>query len=68
MTNKLKNRGQMILVILLVMAVGLTIGLSVASRSITDVNFSTKIEDSSRAFSAAESGIEEALRDRKSVV
>lgn len=51
----------MILVILLVMAVGLTVGLSVASRSVTDVAFSTKIEESNRAFSAAEAGIENAL-------
>ncbi len=55
------EKGQVILVILLVMAVGLTVGLSVASRSITDVQLSTQVEESSRAFSAAEAGIEKAL-------
>lgn len=57
-----QNKGEMILIILLVMAVGLTIGLSVASRSVTDVKLSSQIEESSRAFSAAETGIEQALR------
>ena len=57
-----KQQGEIILVILLVMAVGLTIGLSVAGRSLTDIKLSTQVEESSRAFSAAEAGIEEALK------
>lgn len=61
-TNKRNERGEIILIILLVMAVGLTIGLAVASRSITDVRLSNQIEESSRAFSAAEAGIEEILK------
>lgn len=56
-----KQSGEIILVILLVMAVGLTIGLSVAGRSLTDVRLSTQIDESSRAFSAAEAGIENIL-------
>lgn len=56
------ERGEIVLIILLVMAVGLTIGLAVASRSITDIRFSNQIEESSRAFSAAEAGIEEILK------
>lgn len=56
------QRGEIVLIILLVMAVGLTIGLAVASRSITDVRLSNQIEESSRAFSAAEAGIEEILK------
>lgn len=57
-----QQKGEMILIILLVMAVGLTIGLSVASRSLTDIRLSTQIEESSRAFSAAEAGIESILK------
>jgi len=54
--------GQVILIVLLVMAVGVTIGLSVANRAVTDVKLSTQVEESNRAFSAAETGIEEVLR------
>lgn len=60
--NRRKQKGEIILIILLVMAVGLTIGLSVAGRSLTDVRLSNQIEESGRAFSAAEAGIEEALK------
>lgn len=59
-----KNQeGQTLIILLLVMVVALAIGLSVATRSITDLRISTQTEQSSRAFSAAEAGIEEALRD-----
>jgi hypothetical protein len=57
-----KTSGQSLLVILLVMAVILTIGLAVASYSITDIKISQQEEESARAFSAAEAGIEEALK------
>ena len=48
--------GQALLVILLSMAVILTLVLSVASSSITDVTVTTFEEDALRAFSAAEAG------------
>ncbi len=54
-------QGQALLVILLVMAVGLTIGLAVTSRTVTDIEISEKTEEAARAFSAAEAGVEEAL-------
>lgn len=53
--------GQTLLVILLIMAVALTIGLSVVSRSITDIRISQEQEESARAFSAAEAGLESLL-------
>ncbi|MFZ5366308.1 MAG: hypothetical protein ACOZBZ_03350 [Patescibacteria group bacterium] len=56
-----ESPGQALLIILLVMAVALTIGLSVISRSITDIKISQQTEEAARAFSAAEAGIEEAL-------
>lgn len=56
-----KNQGQALLVILLIMAVALTVGLSITSRSITDIKISEISEESARAFSAAEAGVEEAL-------
>lgn len=56
-----ESSGQALLIILLIMAVALTIGLSVISRSITDIKISQQTEEAARAFSAAEAGIEEAL-------
>lgn len=44
------------------MVVGLTVGLAVASRSIINVRTSTEEENSQRAFSAAEAGIEKVLK------
>lgn len=57
----IRNSGQALLVILLIMAVALTIGLAVTSRTVTDVEISGNTEEAARAFSAAEAGIEEAL-------
>lgn len=55
-------RGQALLIILLVMAVGLTVGLSLSTRSASDLKVSGQTEDSTRAFSAAEAGIEAVLK------
>lgn len=54
--------GQALIILLLVMVVALTVGLSIASRSLTDVKISTQTEESQKAFSAAEAGVEEILR------
>src|SRR3972149_10501389 len=59
--NKLRERGQALLIVLLSMAVILTVVLSVISRSITDISLTTYSEDALRAFSAAEAGVERAL-------
>lgn len=58
---KSAQSGQALLIILLIMAVVLTIALSVVSRSVTDITVSQKEEEASRAFSVAEAGIEQAL-------
>ena len=55
------QRGQALVIILLVLAVASTIVISLASRSVTDITVTTKEKESARAFSAAEAGIEEAL-------
>ena len=54
--------GQIVLIVLLVLTIATTIALSLISRSTTDVTISSQLEDSSRAFGAAEAGIEEALK------
>lgn len=56
--KKKLSSGQAVLIVLLGMAVTLTIVLSIVSRSITDISLSTTDEESARAFSAAEAGIE----------
>lgn len=53
--------GQALVLVLLSLAVVLTLVLFVLSRSITDISVSTNQEESVRAFSAAEAGIEKAL-------
>jgi hypothetical protein len=53
--------GQALVVILLVMAVALTVGLAVVSRSITEVGISTTQKESAQALANAEAGIEQAL-------
>lgn len=59
---KNKESGQIVLIIVLITIVGLTVGLSLVSRTIRDIRISSQIEQSERAFSAAEAGIETALR------
>lgn len=58
---KQNNSGQVLLIILLIMAVVLTVGLSVVSRSITDIRISQEQEESARVFFVAEAGIESLL-------
>jgi len=60
--ENMKEKGQIILILLLVMTVALGVGLTIVQRSLTDISTSTKVEQSSRAFSAAEAGIEKALQ------
>lgn len=54
--------GQIVLALILIMTVALAIGVSLIQKSLVDVSISSKIEASQRAFSAAEAGIEKALR------
>lgn len=57
-----EKKGQIALIVLTVMAVALTLGLSLSRRAVTDVSITEKEQESAKAFSAAEAGIEEALR------
>ncbi len=56
-----KKKGQILVVVLLVVVVSLAIGLSVASRNLTNLKGSTQAEQSQRAFTAAEGGVENTL-------
>lgn len=56
------EKGQALLIVVLVMVVALTVALSVASRSVTNLRIATEQENSQAAFSAAEAGIEQILK------
>jgi Tfp pilus assembly protein PilX len=62
-----KSSGQTLLVVVLIISVSLIISLSVISRTITDVTVTNKEEESQRAFSAAEAGIEKSLLSGNSI-
>ncbi len=55
-----KQKGQVLIVVILILLVVSVVVLAAASRSITDVKISQTSEESARAFSAAEAGVEEA--------
>lgn len=59
--SKKNQSGQAVLIVLLSLSVVLIIVLFIMSRSVTDLSLSVKEEDSLRAFSAAEAGVERAL-------
>ncbi len=58
----LLQRGQILLITLLVLTVATTIALSLIGRATIDLSMSNQLEESTRAFDAAEAGIEQALR------
>lgn len=55
------RKGQALVIVLLILAVITTVGLSIASRSVTEISTSTTNDESSRALAAAEAGIEAKL-------
>lgn len=61
------EEGQALLVVALVMVVVLTVGLALVSRSITNQRLTTEEDNSQRAFSAAEAGVEQALKSGASI-
>ena len=56
-----RKSGQILILILLIVVVALAVGLSVASRNITNLRTSTQAEHSQRALTAAEGGVEDIL-------
>lgn len=56
-----RQNGQALLIVVLVMVVALTVGLSVASRSITNLKTSQEQANSQKALSAAEAGVQQAM-------
>lgn len=62
-----KQNGQALLIVVLVMVVALTVGLSIATKSITNFRSSTDLASSQKALSAAEAGIEQAIKSNLSI-
>lgn len=60
--NKGTTKGQVLLIVVLTTIVALTVGLTIVSRTITNLKMSKQNEESQRAFQAAEAGIEQALK------
>lgn len=52
------SSGQVLLIVVITMVVALTAGLSLASRTITNLKLSKQNEDSQRAFQAASAGVD----------
>jgi len=61
------QKGQILLIVVLVMVTALTVGLSVAARSVSNLRTSQEAENSEQAFSAAEAGIEQSITNNTSV-
>ncbi len=61
------QKGQALLIIVLVMVVALTVGLSVASRTITNLRNTRDQANSQKALSAAEAGVEQAIKNNAGV-
>lgn len=63
--KKIVNQsGQIVVIALLAMVVVLAIALAIIGRSMLEISTSARTEESSRAFSAAEAGIERGLQDK----
>ena len=66
--HRLANQsGQAILIVVLVMVVALTVGLSIASRTITNLRNSQDQSSSQKALSAAEAGVEQSIKNDVSI-
>ncbi len=61
------EKGQTLLIVVLVMVISLTVGLSIASKTITNLRITTEEADSAKALSAAETGISQQLKSSTSI-
>lgn len=62
-----KKSGQVLILVLLVVVVSLAIGLSVASRNLANLKISTQTEQSQRAYTVAENGVEKVLANLNTI-
>jgi len=57
-----RQAGQTLLIVVLVMVISLTVGLSIASKTITNLRISTEEVSSAQALSAAETGVSQSIK------
>lgn len=62
-----RQEGQTLLIVVLVMVISLTVGLSIASKTITNLRTTTEEADSAKALSAAETGVAQSIKSGQSV-
>lgn len=67
MYKKNSERGQILLIVVITMIVALTVGLTIASRTVTELRLSRQNEESQRAFNAAEAGIDRVLQQGEGI-
>lgn len=60
--RELKQKGQVVIILLLIIVVALAVGLTVTTRSLTEIKTSSKGERGTRSFSAAEAGLEKIIQ------
>lgn len=60
-SSKIAQKGQILLIVILIMVVTLTVGLSIVTRTITNLRTTREERTSQQAFSAAEAGIEKII-------
>lgn len=60
--KKKKQEGQTLLIVVLIMVISLTVGLSIASKTITNLRTSTEEVSSAQALSAAETGVQQSIK------
>lgn len=60
--NRNAEKGQVLLIVVLIMVIALTVGLSLAARSLINLRNTNAQADSQKAFQAAEAGVEIALQ------
>ena len=65
--KKSSEKGQVVLIVLLIMSVILVVGLSIASRSVTDIKISQQSQEAARALWVAQAGLEEAIKSNRSI-
>lgn len=66
-TKKAKNKGQIVVLVLLLSLMGLTIGLSQVSRSLSDLKQVTYVDAGTKAFAAAEAALQYGLNQLTTV-
>jgi len=65
--RKTSKNGQVVLIVLLIMSVILVVGLSIASRSVTDIKISQQSQEAARALWVAQAGLEEAIKSNRTI-